>query len=73
MFAPTVLSLRLFCSEKNRRSYDIADVTKLSFLAWTRNLMVIVCRMFFGIAGICAYIEIRSLVWARDDGFVGIV
>ena len=53
---------------KNRRAYDIADVAKLSFLAWTRNLMIMAYRMcFLFVAGICAVIEIRSLVFARDD------
>ena len=71
--APLVLGLRLFfCCEKNRRPYNIADVAKLSFLAWTRNLMILACRMcFLFVAGICAVIEIRSLVLARDDGVVG--
>ena len=32
---------------KNRRSYSIADVAKLSFLAGTRNLMIMACRMCF--------------------------
>ena len=32
---------------KNRRSYYIADAAELSFLAWTRNLMIMVCRMCF--------------------------
>ena len=46
--APLVLGLRLFfCCEKNRRPYNIADVAKLSFLAGTRNLMIMACRMCF--------------------------
>ena len=44
----------------------------LSFLARTRNLMIMACRMcFLFVAGICAVIEIRSMVLARDDGVVG--
>ena len=62
-----------FYRQKNRRAYDIADVAKLSFLAWTRNLMILACRMcFLFVAGICAVIEIRSLVLARDDAVAGI-
>ena len=46
--APLVLGLRLFfCCEKNRRPYNIADVAKLSFLAKTRNLMIMACSMCF--------------------------
>ena len=39
--------LSAFLFVKNRRAYDIADVAKLSFLAWTRNLMIMACRMCF--------------------------
>ena len=51
--------------------YGIAYVAKLSFLAGIRNLMimpvgcVLICRWH------CAVVEIRSLVFARDDGVVG--
>ena len=38
-----------------------------SFLAGTRNLMFMDCRMCYFIASFCAVIEIRSLVLARDD------
>ena len=34
--------LSAFLFVKNRRAYDIADVAKLSFLAGTRNLMIMV-------------------------------
>ena len=37
--------LSAFLFVKNRRFYDIAHVAKLSFLAWTRNLMIMACRM----------------------------
>ena len=58
---------------KNRRSYDIADVAKLSFQARTRNLMIMACSMcFFICRWHCAGIGIRSLVLARDDAVVGI-
>ena len=58
---------------KNRRFYDIADVAKLSFLAWTRNLMMMpVGCVFLFVAGICAVVGIRYLVLARDDGVAGI-
>ena len=52
--APLVLGLRLFfCCEKNRRPYNIADIAKLSFLAWTRNLMMMpVGCVFLFVAGI---------------------
>ncbi len=34
--------------------------------------MIMACRMcFLFVAGICAVIEIRSMVLARDDGVVG--
>ena len=46
-FAPAVLSLRLSFVVKNRRAYGIANYAKLSFLAGTRNLMIMVCRMCF--------------------------
>ena len=39
-----------------------------SFLAGTRNLMMTDCWMHHLVADIGAYIEIRSLVLARDDG-----
>ena len=39
--------LSAFLFVKNRRAYDIADVAKLSFLAGTRNLMIMACRMCF--------------------------
>ena len=42
-----------------------------SFLAGTRNLMMTDCRMIIFVAGICAIIEIRSLVLARDDAVGG--
>ena len=35
---------------KNRRSYDIANVAKLSFQARTRNLMIMACRMCFDLS-----------------------
>ena len=38
-----------------------------SYLAGTRNLMFMDCRMIIFVAGICAIIWIRSLVLARDD------
>ena len=41
--------------------------TMPSFLTGTRNLMMTDCRMIIFVAGICAIIEIRSLVMARDD------
>mgnify|MGYP005935964079 CR=1 FL=1 len=64
--------LSAFLFVKNIRSYDIADVAKLSFLARTRNLMIMpVGCVFLFVAGICAVIEIRSLVLARDDGIAG--
>ena len=44
-----------------------------SFLARTRNLMFIDCRMFLFIAGFCAVIWIRSLVLARDDGSLALL
>ena len=59
-----------FLFVKNRRSYDIAHVAKLSFLAVTRNLMVGTARCCLCI---CAGIEIRSLVQARDDAIVNTV
>ena len=59
------------CLEKNRRVYDIAVVAIASFLAGTRNLMFIVCWTLSFIVGVCACIEIRSLVLARDDGIAG--
>ena len=37
--------LSAFLFVKNRRFYDIAHVAKLSFLAWTRNLMIMACRI----------------------------
>ena len=43
----------------------------MSFLARTRNLMFVECRMCFFVASICAVISIRSLVLARDDAVVG--
>ena len=46
-FASAVLSLRLSFVVKNRRSYGIANYAKLSFLAGTRNLVIMVCRMCF--------------------------
>ena len=55
---------------KNRRFYDIAHVAKLSFLAKTRNLMIMACRMLI-CRRHCAVIGIRSLVLARDDGVAG--
>ena len=39
-----------------------------SFLAGTRNLMFLYCRMYFFVASICGVIWIRSLVPTRDDG-----
>ena len=42
--------LSAFLFVKNRRAYDIADVAKLSFLAWTRNLMIMACRMCFDLS-----------------------
>ena len=71
--APLVLGLRLFfCCEKNRIFYCIVNVAKLSFLAWTRNLMMmpvgcvfLICRWH------CAVVEIRFLVLARDDSVAG--
>ena len=35
---------------KNRRGDVIAVVAIASFLAWTRNLMIMVCRMCFGLS-----------------------
>ena len=67
-----MLGFQPFCCEKNRRAYDIADVAKLSFLAGTRNLMIMACRMYFLICRWhCAVVGIRSLVLARDDGVAG--
>ena len=37
--------LSAFLFVKNRRFYDIAHVAKLSFLAKTRNLMIMACLM----------------------------
>ena len=37
--------LSAFCCEKNISVYGIADVAKLSFLAWTRNLMIMAYKM----------------------------
>ena len=45
----------------------------MSFLARTRNLMFVECRMCFFVASICAVIRIRSLVLARDDAVGGTV
>ncbi len=57
--------------EKEQKGYVIVVVAVASFLAGTRNLMFIGCRTLSFIVGICACIEIRSLVLARDDGVVG--
>ena len=35
----------MFLRQKNKRAYEIADIAKLSFLARTRNLMIMACRM----------------------------
>ena len=37
----------MFLRQKNRRAYDFALVAKLSFLARSRNLMIMACRMCF--------------------------
>ena len=67
-----MLSLRLSFVVKNRRSYGIANYAKLSFLAGTRNLMIMVCSIcFLFYRRPCAVFETRSLVLARDDGIVG--
>ena len=59
--------------QKNRSVYDIDYIAKLSFLAWTRNLMMMpVGCVFLFVAGICAVVGIRYLVLARDDGVAGI-
>ena len=68
-----MLSLRLSFVVKNRRAYGIANYAKLSFLAGTRNLVFMGCLVRSFIVGVCACIEIRSLVLARDDGVVSIV
>ena len=57
--------------EKEQKGYVIVVVAVASFLAGTRNLMFIGCRTLSFIVGICACIEIRSLVLARDDGVAG--
>ena len=47
MFAPAVLCLRLFCYEEQKG--DVIAVFAIAlFLAGTRNLMIMVCRMCFG-------------------------
>ena len=56
---------------KNKSYYSITIVAIPSFLAGTRKLMMTDCRMIIFVAGICAIIEIRSLVMARDDGVAG--
>ena len=55
--------LSAFLFVKNRRAYDIADVAKLSFLAGTRNLMIMTCRMCFGLspALCCHWDEVPGL------------
>ena len=47
------------------------NVAIASFLAGTRNLMFMDCLVRSFIVGVCACIEIRSLVLARDDAIVG--
>ena len=44
-----VLMVLVFCFGVVRTVvfYGIAHVAKLSFLAWTRNLMIMTCRMCF--------------------------
>ena len=55
-FAPAVLSLRLSFVVKNRRSYGIANYAKLSFLAGTRNLMIMACRICLGLSqALCCF------------------
>ena len=49
------------------------NVAIASFLAGTRNLMFMDCLVRSFIVDVCACIEIRSLVLARDDGVVSIV
>ena len=68
-----VLMVLVFCFGLVRTEvfYGIVHVAKLSFLAWTRNLMIMACRMcFFICRRRCAVIGVRSLVLARDDGVV---
>ena len=63
-FAPAVLSLRLSFVVKNRRSYGIANYAKLSFLAGTRNLMIMVCSICFCfIAGLVLFLRQDPWSW----------
>ena len=66
-----MLSFQLLFVEKEQKGYVIVAVAIASFLAWTRDLMFVGCRVHSFIVGFCACIEIRSLVLARDDGVVG--
>ena len=68
-----MLSLRLSFVVKNRRAYGVMNVAIASFLAGTRNLMIMVCSIcFLFYRRPCAVFETRSLVLARDDGVVGV-
>ena len=62
-----MLSTQLYLLKKNKSYYSITIVAMPSFLAGTRNLMMTDCWMHHLVADIGAYIEIRSLVLARDD------
>ena len=54
----------LFLDRRTLVFYGIVNVAKLSFLAWTRNLMMMVV---FTLVCIVQHMKIRSLVLARDD------
>ena len=68
-----MLSAQLYLLKKNKSYSSITIVAIPSFLAGTRNLMMTDCRMIIFVAGICAVVEMRFLVLARDDGVGGTV